>query len=208
MKIFIDFDDTLFNTKDFSSEYKKVFSTCGVCKDIFQELYYDYPQKEEGKLLKYDSQKHIERIGEECQMDVGELKSRVDELIKNTRKYIFSDSRNFLDNFRKNDLVLVSYGKTQFQKNKIMHSGIAKYFGKIILTDDMKSKVIKKFLKPQEAFYFMDDRVEQVEDVKIKLPLGITFFVKRPEGRFDDERNQYCDFEIKNLSEALDIIKK
>lgn len=208
MKIFIDFDDTLFNTKDFSCAYKKIFEKCGVCKDIFKELYYDYPQKKGDKLLKYNFNNHVRRIGEECKMDTIELRKKVAEFIKDTRHYIFEDVWNFLNNFKKEELILVSLGNNEFQKSKIKNSGIEKKFEKVIVTDEMKSKVIKKFLKPQEAFYFLDDRIEQVEDVKEALPQGITFFVKRPERRFQDEKNNYCDFEIKNLNEALEIIKK
>jgi hypothetical protein len=76
----------------------------------------------------------------------------------------------------------------------------------------MKAKALEKVLKKdkpakKEKIYFIDDRVEQIGDVKKKFPQAITIFVKRNEGRYNDKRNKYCDFQIKNLNEALKIIK-
>ena len=39
MKIFIDFDDVLFNTKDFIRDIKIVFRRHGVSEDVFSETY-------------------------------------------------------------------------------------------------------------------------------------------------------------------------
>lgn len=208
MKIFIDFDDVLFNTRDFSRNYKKIFEECGVCKDIFHELYYDYPQKDKtGKLKKYDYNKHVTRIGEECQMDTRELQKKVSNLISNTSKYLFPDVLDFLKAFNRSSLFLVSFGKTEFQKSKIMNSGIKDFFQEINIVDELKSGPISRFAKNDEKIYFLDDRIEQVEDVKKNFPKSVTFLVDREEGRFDDEHNEYCDFVVKDLKEALGLIK-
>ncbi len=207
-KIFIDFDDTIFNTRDFSSDYRKIFDECGVCKDIFKDLYYDYPQKDKsGKLKKYDFQKHVARIGEECQMDTTQLKDRIEKLITNTKKYIFPDVPNFLRMFEKNNLFLISYGRTKFQEKKILNSGIKKFFNRIVIIDELKSDPISRIVGGKENIYFLDDRIEQVEAVKKKFDRSTTFLVKRKEGRYDDKPNKYCDFVIENLKEALKLIK-
>jgi hypothetical protein len=35
----------------------------------------------------------------------------------------------------------------------------------------------------------------------------VTFLLKRPEGRYDDKRTEYCDFEVKNFDEIAELIK-
>ena len=36
----------------------------------------------------------------------------------------------------------------------------------------------------------------------------VTFLFGRPEGRYKDKLSRYCDFEVGNFKEVLNIIKK
>lgn len=212
MKIFIDFDDVIFNTGKFKKELTKVFLNNGIAKDVFEKYYYDYPVRQKnGKLKKYDPLKHIERIKKNMKIPAADLKKALDKFTGDTKKYVFRDAEIFLKSFNKNDLYLVSYARTKFQENKIKNSGISKYFKKMVIIDELKSSAIKEFfrkdkIKKEEGLYFLDDRVEQIESVKKKYPFIVTILVKRKEGRYSDEKNKYCDFEVKNLEEVKEII--
>lgn len=209
MKIFIDFDDVLFNTGKFREDYKKIFWKNNISKEIFEKYYYDYPLKQKnGHLKKYDAWEHIKKIKNSEKIDVNNLKKEIISFLDKSEKYVFSDVADFMDSFGKSNLYLVSYAVTDFQKLKIKNSKIKKYFEKIIITDSMKSVPIKKIIKEgvEEAF-FLDDRVEQIGDVKREIPEIKTIFVHRKEGRYKDRKNKYCDFECSNLKQAQKIIK-
>lgn len=213
MKIFIDFDDVLLNTKKFRSDYKNLFSVNGIPNNIFEKYYYDYPvKKRNGKLIKYDSGEHLKQIKNKEKIKTAKLHRDISKLIKEIERYVFSDARKFLETFNKGDLYLISYAKTKFQERKIKNSGLAKYFRKIIIIDKLKAAAIKKILKQKQAamkekMYFIDDRAEQINDVKKKIPAIMTILIKRKEGRYSNKKTKYCDYVVKNLIKAKKIIK-
>lgn len=211
VKIFVDFDDVLLNTKKFREDYIKTFKANNVPLEVFNKYYYDYPvKKRNGRIIKYDSDEHLEIITEKEKIKTARLRSDIKKLIKKISKYIFPDVENFLRSFKKNSLYLVSYGDTRFQKNKIKNSGLKQYFEKIIIIDKLKASSIKKIIEKnkfrKEKMFFIDDRVEQIGDVKRKIPEIITIFMKRKESRHHDKKTKYCDYVAKNLIEAKKII--
>lgn len=212
MKIFIDFDDVLFNTKKFKKDYFSIFKKNGISKKVFEDCYYD--ESEEGKdVKKYDPIRHVKKACEISKVRIDVLQRDIDRFITDTNRYVFSDADDFLSSFRKKDLCLVSFSKTKFQWFKIFKSGIAGNFKKIEIVDELKSNIIGKIirkekLKKDSDIYFIDDRAEQIRDVKIRFPQIKTILMKRKEGRYKDQRNKYCDFECSSLKQAKKIILK
>ena len=50
--------------------------------------------------------------------------------------------------------------------------------------------------------WFFDDRVHFLESVKRTFPTIKTVLVQRPEGRFSDEPNEFCDYFVSDLVEG------
>ena len=125
-KIFLDFDDVLFNTRDFVRDYKKIFYSFGVSEKLFNKNYYGYPVKNNGRLMKYNPEKHLECLEKEPGINIAGIKKGVRDFVKNTSQYIFPDAIDFLKSFPRKELFLLSYGETKFQKLKIKNSGIEK----------------------------------------------------------------------------------
>lgn len=213
MKIFIDFDDVLFNTKKFRKDFEKIFKDSGITKEIFDKYYYTYPDKiSKGVIQMYNPEKHLERIEKKAGIRTEQLGKKIKKFILDTSAYIFSDSFNFLDKFDKQGLFLVSFGKADFQNKKIYNSGLKKYFKKIIITDKLKAKIIQKTLgaerkEKDEKIFFIDDRIEQMRSVKKENKKIITILLQRKEGRYKDACDKYCDQRAENLKETLKIIK-
>jgi len=218
MKIFIDFDDVLFNTKAFTEDIKKIFSKAGISEELFYETYRDRndnSKKMDGHFLTYNPSLHFRKIKDKLDINTKMLESDFCALTENTKKYIFSDVPAFLKAFEKKDLFILSFGTNEFQEKKIKNSGISDYFSKIIIVSHgLKSHAIKeiiekKSIKKDEPVYFLDDRVKFLEEVKVKFPDVITILVKRPEGRYQDtKKEQHCDFEAHSLKEVRKIIEK
>jgi hypothetical protein len=208
MQIFIDFDDVVFNSKKFINDYSKIFRKHKILKKYFKKFYYDYPQKHKN-LRKYDPNKHLRRIAKELNVSTESLRRDIKIFIKNTSGYTFNDLKHF-KNIDSGCLYLISYSKTYFQKEKINNSGIKKYFKKIIITDFPKSKVVKEIIKKADRgpVYFLDNRIEHIENVKKNIPRAITILIRRREDRYKDRKTKFCDFEAKNLKEAYQIIKQ
>lgn len=212
MKIFIDFDDVLFNTKSFIADMKAVFLKHGISEDIFNATYQsdgNFSGKINRKMRSYDPFLQFKKIREKVKIDTRHLKSDFENLAKDTRKYIFNDGINFLSKLEKKNIFLLSFGTNKFQNKKIKNSGIKKYFNKVIIVSQYeKGKAIEKILgKSKKSFCFVDDRVAFLEEVKNRYPFAKTFLLKREEGRYQDKKNKYCDFEVYNFEEVRKILQ-
>jgi FMN phosphatase YigB (HAD superfamily) len=208
MKIFIDFDDSLFNTKKFVSELIKVFANCGVSQENFFKNYYDYPKKTSKGLRKYDPIQQISFLSKKKGVDGKKLKRDIKRLVLDASEFVFDDTINFLKCFKRNSLILLSFAKTNFQCDKIKYSGLTDYFSKVIVSDKIKAKEVAKAIGNKKSLiFFIDDRTDQIGPVKDIFPSSVTFLLKRKEGRYNNKKTKSVDFEVKNLKEAKKIIK-
>ncbi|PIU09132.1 MAG: hypothetical protein COZ85_03005 [Candidatus Moranbacteria bacterium CG_4_8_14_3_um_filter_34_16] len=213
MKVFIDFDDVLFYSKKFIQDEKKIFRKYKISEELFQKHYYQYRKDKKGNLIRiYNLKKQLRGIKKEKKMDIEPIRKELEVFLKDTGKYIFNDVENFLKKFEKKNLFIISYSKTDFQKNKIKNSGIPKYFKKIIITDEEKFKALKRIIDTEktknEEIFFLEDRTDYIAGIKNEIPWVKTILMRRPQGRYKDEVLACCDFRIKNLKEAEKIINK
>ncbi|HOW60822.1 MAG TPA: hypothetical protein P5548_03555 [Candidatus Moranbacteria bacterium] len=213
MKVFIDFDDVLFNTKKFIEDIEVIFQKHGISKNIFYETYQSEDKISKtnyGNMFSYSPSLQFKKIKKKIKIDTKQLEKDFNVLVKNTKKYIFKDVDKFLNKMGKKDIFILSFGTNNFQKEKIKNSGIEKYFNKIIVVAYAeKSRAIGKIIgKSRESFYFIDDRVSFLEEVKNKYHFSKTFLIRRKEGRYGDKKNKYCDFSANNLRTVLKIIKE
>jgi len=201
MKIFIDFDDVLFNTRKFKQDIIAVFEKNGVSQEKFRESYW-------GKTRDLDRQ--IKFIQEKYNIDTKNLEKDLVNLLTDLSAYIFDDVLDFLKSSDRENMYVVSFGFEEFQRQKIKNSALEKYFQDIVITDKLKSEaiglIIDKYKIIDQELYFLDDRSEYLGEVKNKFPEIKTVLIKRPEGRYDDDMDKHCDFEAKNLQQVEKII--
>lgn len=214
MKIFIDFDDVVFNTQRYKTDLKKIFFRFGISADLFERLYFAYPPNSNNSSVKtYQLEKHLQVLRKKVSFKKSELRKAVERFLADTKKYVFPDTVFFLNHFKKKQLFLISHGDRNFQRKKIQGSGLASYFQAVEITGRKKSLSLKKFLgksqkeKPEKIF-FLDDRLHYLEETKRRLPEVVSILLKRKEGRYQDKKNNFCDFEAGSLREALKIIQK
>lgn len=212
MKIFIDFDDVIFNAKRFKEDFIKVFQNNGVTRAEFENSYYTYSKRAQEWGKYYDPKNQIRVLRRRNQIDHEKLEKDLDLFLADLREYVFPDVYRFLESFPKKDLFLLTYGHVKFQKIKIKGAGVKKYFKKLLISKDNKINVIMETCKaykfsPGEKIILIDDRPEQLERAERARKSVVTFHMCRPEGRYT---NLICldkDYEVNSLKETLGIIK-
>lgn len=135
MKIYIDFDGTLFNTDKYTKDYMNIFSYYHINSDLFDEV---------KTLLSHNSLFNINKIIDYLIKNYNidkSLKEQVGKLLNNS--YIYPDVKESLNNLIDNgyELYLLTYGDKEFQSNKIDSSNITNYFKDIIITNKNKSEL-------------------------------------------------------------------
>lgn len=205
MKIFLDFDDVLFNTRDFRRDMRGVFQKCGVDNVMYEstrDAEYSEASFEKGKC--YDFERHIETLQTRYpQIHKEEIARQMDIFLEDADRYVFSDVLEFLSRFPKQSLFILSFGERIFQEKKIMRSGVGSCVGTVIITQGSKTEEMQKYISNKtEKVFFLDDRVQYMKEMKEVFPFVKTILVSRPEGRYHDARDKWCDFEVQNLEEA------
>jgi hypothetical protein len=88
-----------------------------------------------------------------------------------------------------------------------MSSGVADLVDQVIVTQESKEIILQNdHLEQEEAVWFFDDRLHFLESMKRAFPFMTTALVSRPEGRFQEEKTDFCDYRVTSLKEAADII--
>lgn len=201
MKIFIDFDDVIFNTELLKKRLGKIFLKNGVSRELFKESYQQLKKRE--KI--YSPVKHLEFLVKHSHIDSRKVLIDLKKLMKNLKPHVFNEARTFLKHFPRNSLYLLSYGDLRFQRQKIKTAGVSKYFKRILITNDDKLKIIKKIVVgdnfgKKEKIVFIDDNPRHVKEVRKK---GIiTFQIIKPHSKLP----RVADFSVKNFKEIEKIL--
>lgn len=212
MNIFLDFDDTIFNTKSFRSDLEKTFVLCGVSEDIFHSSYEKVKQAHtsQNAITTYDFDSHLAYLAKHYDIDPQCLVDHVDELLTRSGEYIFSDVLDFFSwaKSREANLFLVSYGTSSFQEKKIVHSRVETFLSCSVIGSENKGEVVSRFLEKlsQKSAWFVDDRIFYIREVKKKNPQVKTILLKRDQSRYNDKRDETCDFEASDLEEVRRIL--
>ena len=129
MKIYIDFDGTLFNSTKLYNNFIKTFNKYNIKTSYTKNI-----------LLKnknYDTA--AKKIINEFNLDKSIYKELNNIYSKNL---LFKDTIPFLEKYyQKYDLILLTLGTKSYQNKKINSTNISKYFKEIIITNKDKSKL-------------------------------------------------------------------
>lgn len=204
MKIVLDFDDTIFNTHFLMHGIAAIFKEAEFTEKEFFEAY----QKCKKRVGDFDKKILINFLSELKSFDKKKVDEDIDSIISKSSDFVYSDFFNFVNNFNKKDLILLSFGTTDFQGMKIKNSGIASYFQEVIITQKDKTENLKNVLKKDESekIFFIDDKAKQVDIIKEKLPQIITMKMERPQGGHINTKSKLTDYVVKDLGEAKNII--
>lgn len=208
MKLFLDFDDTLFNTNEFYAALEDVFDGAGVPKELFWQSYQELRSEAPSEGWCYSFEVHIERLRRHIVFDEDGLRKTLASVVLNTEKYLFPDAKDFLESLRnaQHEVFILSFGDVSHQTAKISGSGIARYIERNIITDKEKGAALEGEIASHERAWFIDDRAHCIESVKRFFPQIRTILMRRRGGRFRDDPNEYCDYVANDLIEGEKIL--
>lgn len=133
MKIYIDFDGTIFNNTKLYQKFINIFKKYNIKKEYINNIMNE----------NYEKNKNFDILGNKIIKDNNLNNSIINE-INNlySNDLIYQDIIPFLEKYsKKYDLILLTLGTKDYQQKKINSSGLIKYFKKIIITNYDKSKL-------------------------------------------------------------------
>lgn len=212
MKIFLDFDDTLFNTGAFIRASQSLFVDSGISEEMYKEAWFKVRELRGLESMSYDFETHMKMLHEKKDFDDKELRKKVEDFYReHTKEYVFPDVEEFLEKMQKreNTLYLISFKTGDFQDKKIMASGLMRFFDDMAVGSEEKGELLKRFFNAgdEEIGCFVDDRAYQIENVKRAFPKITTLYMQRAEGRYHEDVNEFCDYTVRDLAGVENILR-
>lgn len=223
MLVLVDLDDTLCNTWEAAKWSvlrlfphlirKRKFRAMAY---ILTQRYREMEQSKELHVLDLDGlmERFMKRVySKVSDEDLTEMLAIVDRTFFSNLQ-LYPDARPFLDGLKEMGakLVMITDSSSYWQRKKLEYLGIKNYFDEIIISGETgRSKLEnynfilarKKFPKEEEV-YVVGDRDDT--DMRGGKAIGATtIMVKR--GYFQGIHPRYADFVVKDLLEALEVIK-
>lgn len=159
MKIYIDFDRTLFDCDRFIEDFNCLLTKYNILKDDF----YKY----QSQCKNFNPYNILDLMSKEKEVNSG-VYHAIDELISKASDYIFPDTIPFLEYLNNHGYMptILSKGDYDFQMNKILSSNIDLYYGDVIITEKHKGELDLDYANG----IFIDDREEELNSIIEKNP--------------------------------------
>ncbi len=206
VKIFIDFDDVIFNTDRFKDGRIAIFKKHGIDKKTVLKTYGELKAAGE----RYTISKHIRAVARKKRIaSESGLDASFKRFMCNLTHYVFPDAHAFLGHYQKESLYLLSFGDRVFQSQKIEKSGVKKYFKRIIITQGDKGSEIRAIraagkLTNKDIIVFIDNSDEHIQEVH-SIKDVITIQLLRRQGKVL-QKSTYADYYAATLCDATKII--
>lgn len=223
MLVLVDLDDTLCNTWDAAKwsvlrllphllRKRKIRALVYILTQRYKEL----EQSKELHILDLDKilENFMERIYRKISdRDLQEMVDLVDRTFFSNLK-LYPDTKKFLEELKNMGakIVLVTDSSSYWQRKKLEYLGIKDYFDGLIISGETGISKLephnfflaKKLFPKESEIYMVGDRDET--DMKGGKTIGATTILVR-RGYFQSRRHEHADYIVKNLLEALEVIK-
>lgn len=207
IKLFIDFDSTIFDSGKFKDILFGALKTTGADSLSIEETYElvcrDY---------KYSPDKHVALLKQRLNIDDGEANYLAEEAYKKTPDFIYSDAIEFLKKIDRSvyEVNILSFGDDDFQRKKIANSRIENYFDHIFVTEEQKWICLTKMVARDEHFIMIDDRGDTINNIGRQFPQSLAIEINRIGSAGDPMEPivEYGNIVITNFSQLMNIIRK
>jgi FMN phosphatase YigB (HAD superfamily) len=171
MKIFLDFDRTLFDLDAFHREAREALEEQGLPEGAYLASKQPFSTVSGMPGGSYTPERHeaeLERLfpGK----GVG-LASFVRGMNRDGRRFVFPGAEEFLREIANHELVILTFGNDEYQRYKIAGSGLEELVDRIIVTDEDKWSAMRSELSASEEAIFVDDHggyfLEKPEDIAV-----------------------------------------
>lgn len=178
IKIFIDFDGTLFDTEKLKDELNQAMIDCGLSRSTVEQEYQEWKEAHSHPDPEAMLQEIIAKYPD---IDFSGAAERTRQIIENCGKYLFPDAVRFLEGIDRNrfEPILFTLGFEHWQSEKVQLSKIEAYFADIIYPIGDKASRLSELVKPDELFYVLDDSTDFTETVKELYPQARVIAIDR-----------------------------
>lgn len=216
MMLFLDFDDTLFDTVlvegKFWLDLRKIYEQGGWSIEMIEKTVDEFSDAAfDGKPNTYSIEKFLALLhARQPSEQYAVVLSESQEFMRELARYVFPDVIPFLKQFPKRNLFIVTFGDPNFQKGKIFGAHLESYVHDILVTEGQpKMEVIREYLQKNaipltEPVIFVDDKERYFERTKTGERDIVTVLMDRK--RIFEKKN--ADYRVTSCNELATVLQK
>lgn len=172
IKIFIDFDHTIFKTEAYKLALFRALNR-KVPRKLFNRAYETAIGTYE-KGWKYTFDEHAKLISTHSVLTHEEIIKKFEKVNESANKLLYPETIPFLKWLKTLPVktILLTFGSVNFQKKKIKYSGVIKYFDKVIYTQRHKH-LINLGIQLGDTAIFINDNLQEFHALKKRYPKAI-----------------------------------
>ncbi|MBU0596914.1 hypothetical protein KJ641_00200, partial [Patescibacteria group bacterium] len=170
--VFIDFDNTLFDSYQFVEDAREVSKKFGIDEKIFNRAVHTAVHGREGNYYDYTFEFHLELMKEMgAEFSNIELLQRFEDLLIEN-KYEFDDSKEFLGFLKgiSKKVYLLTAGNKNFQKKKLGSTDLADYLDDILICHAGKENLIGETIDSYDKALSINDNLRENKSIVKKYP--------------------------------------
>jgi FMN phosphatase YigB (HAD superfamily) len=211
MKIFIDFDNTLLDTRRIVRElYIPLLETYGKTEDEIRKAlgsFSSFAGYDHERGTTFTVERHLRLLGftEEERQDI---MPKAEVFFREAQRFLFPGVQELLAFLKDQETIVLTYGDKDFQLLKVKGAGILDQVTKVCCTEHTKVDEIKSELEAGERAVFIDDKAEYFPAMKdiFGERLTLIHFVPDTEGHSD--MGCEADIHAKDYRSIINSIQK
>lgn len=168
MKLILDFDDVIFDTKSFKVTIFSGLRSYGIDAEVMEKEYSNY--RNSFNLFKF--YKEVSLVSG-VNMSQEDLQLCVDKVLEDVSNHKDERLINLIRDIGGDNCFILTAGEEEFQKRKIDVSGLLKIIPEqhIIVVNNSKKEILRDFCEryPDESIIFVDDTKRHIDDANSLL---------------------------------------
>ncbi len=191
MKVYVDFDRTLFDCDKFLDDLYTLIKKYNISKELFKDC------QNQCKRKGFNPHSILNLVKEKENFD-DKLFLEIDNLISNTSNYLYSDTIPFLEYLKSlnYEVIILTKGNSNYQREKIFNAHIDNYYSKLIVTMKHKGKLNLDY----ENSIFVDDNPLEIQSIMKEKP-KLIIRIMRDNSKYNNISIDEDIKEVKSLKE-------
>ena len=191
MKVYVDFDRTLFDCDKFLGDLYNLINKYNITKEEFKEC------QNQCKKKGFNPYIILDLVKEKNDFD-DRLYDDIKRLMGNTKNYLYPDTVSFLEYLKKinYDVIILTKGNIDYQKEKILNAKLDSLYNKLMVTMKHKGELKLDY----ENSIFIDDNPKEILSILKKNPKMII--------RIQREKSLYSEVCIEKEIISFKSLKK
>lgn len=183
MVVILDLDYTLLDTAAFRNALGASLEAHGISPAQFWETFGMIAGLSDA--TSYSIERHARVLHEQTGVAAAIAEDALHKAFDALPGMLYHDSQAFLDLLRSKGIptVLLTFGNTAFQREKVRRAGIEGYFAHAIYTEEAKESIELGLSEFTGEPLFINDNPNELRALMVRYPAARMVRIKRPEGK-------------------------